>query len=169
MIHEKIDELIANAIKDKAHASNLIEEESIKITLEVFRAVKTELATAGYNATHIPTDDQEIAILKDMIAKRKKAADIYKNAGEQQRAINELDEADIIFSLLPDSAKGPTKEQVEAETICVIKNFIELKSLQDTGFDGNVMRFTKDIIAKVKEKYPEAENGMIAAVVKSYK
>lgn len=169
MIHEKIDELITTAIKDKAHASNTFEEESIKKSLEVFRAVKTELATAGYNATHIPTDEQETAILKDMISKRKKAADIYEKAGEKQRAADELGEVDIIFNLLPDSAKGPTKEQIEEETMCVIKNFIELKSLQDAGFDGNIMRFTKDIISKVKEKYPEAENGVIAAVVKSYK
>lgn len=169
MIHEKIDELIANAIKDKAHASNLIEEESIKITLEVFRAVKTELATAGYNATHIPTDDQEIAILKDMIAKRKKAADIYKNAGEQQRAADELGEADIIFNLLPDSAKGPTKEQVEEETKCVVENFIKIKAMTDHAFNGNIMPFMKDIIAKVKEKYPDAENNVIAATVKAYK
>lgn len=169
MIHEKIDELIATAIKDKAHTSNTFEEESIKKSLEVFRAVKTELATAGYNATHIPTDEQETTILKDMISKRKKAADIYENAGEKQRAADEIGEADIIFNLLPDSAKGPTKEQIEEETMCVIKNFIQLKSIADGNFDGNIMRFTKDIISKVKEKYPEAENGVIAAVVKSYK
>jgi uncharacterized protein YqeY len=91
-------------------------------------------------------------------------------AGEKQRAANEEGEIDIISHLLPESAMGPSKEAIEEETKCVIKNFLALKAMTDHGeFDGNLMRYTKDIIAKVKEKYPDAENGVIAGVVKSYK
>lgn len=170
MIYEKIDKMIASAIKDHAHAANTPEADTIKVTLEVYRAIKTEFATVGYNATHIPTEEQEITVLKGMIGKRRKAADEYMKAGEKQRAANEEGEIDIINHILPESAKGPSKEAVEEETKCVIKNFLTLKSMTDHGeFDGNLMRYTKDIIAKVKEKYPEAENGVIAAVVKSYK
>lgn len=169
MIYEKIDSMIATAIKDQAHAVNTLEVDSIKLTLEVYRAIKTELATMGYNATHIPTEAQEIAVLKGMIGKRRKAIDEYMKAGETQRATAELGEVDIIMNLLPDSAKGPSKEVVEAETKCVIKTFVELKSIEDPSWNGLLMPHMKHIIAKVKEKYPDAENGVIAAVVKSYK
>lgn len=170
MIYEKIDKMIASAIKDHAHAANTPEADTIKVTLEVYRAIKTEFATAGYNATHIPTEEQEIAVLKEMVAKRHKSISEYQKVGAAQRAMDEQMEIDIIMELLPESAKGPSKEAVEEETKCVIKNFLTLKSMTDHGeFDGNLMRYTKDIIAKVKEKYPEAENGVIAAVVKSYK
>ena len=168
MIYEKLDNLIANTIKDIAHSGNSTETEIIELTKEVYRAIKTEFATVGYNANHIPTNDQEIHLLKDMITKRRKTADIYTNAGEKQRAANELMEAEIIMNLIPDSFKGPSKEDVEKETGCVIKNFLAAKSLTDHCFDGNLMRFTKDIIAKVKEKYPDAENSVIVNKIKSY-
>lgn len=169
MLFEKLDTMIAQAIKDMAHASNTLQADSIKTSLEVFRAIKTEFSTVGYNATHIPTESQEIDLLKEMITKRRKTADIYTKAGEAQRAAAELGEVDIIMNLLPDSAKGPSKEAIEEETKCVIKNFLALKAMTDHGeFDGNIMRYTKDIIAKVKEKYPEAESGVIAGVVKEY-
>ena len=168
MLFEKLDTMIAQAIKDMAHASNTLQADSIKTSLEVFRAIKTEFSTVGYNATHIPTEAQEIDLLKEMITKRRKTADIYTKAGEAQRAAAELGEVDIIMNLLPDSAKGPSKEAIEDEARCVIKNFLNIKAMADHTFDGNLMRYTKDIIAKVKEKYPEAESGIIAAVVKEY-
>lgn len=169
MIYEKIDSMIATAIKDQAHAVNTLEVDSIKLTLEVYRAIKTELATMGYNATHIPTEAQEIAVLKGMIGKRRKAIDEYMKAGETQRAANEESEIDVISRFIPESAKGPSKKAVEAETKCVIKTFVELKSIEDPSWNGLLMPHMRHIIAKVKEKYPDAENGVIAAVVKSYK
>lgn len=169
MIYEKIDNLIATTIKVKARAGSPEESSRIGMVLEVYRAIKTEFVTLGYNTTHIPTEEQEIAVLKGMVTKRRKAADEYLKAGEKQRASAETEEINIIMGLLPESAKGPSVEAVVEETMCVIKNFINLKALSDGGFDGNLMRYTKDIIAKVKEKYPEAENGIIAGIVKTYK
>ena len=91
----------------------------------------------------------------------------YLNKYKGQKLDGEII-AEIIAYFMPKQT-GPTKEQVETETHCVIENLIRLKSMTDGGFDGNIMRFTKDIIAKVKEKYPDTENSVIAAAVKSYR
>ena len=169
MIYEKLDGLIATAMKDRAHASNELEVNSITRSLEVYRAIKTEFATQGFNATHTPSEVDEIRILNEMITKRRKTADIYENAGEKQRAADEMGEVDIILHIMPESAKGPSDEDVKKETICVVENFLKIKSMTDHTFNGNIMPFMKEIITKVKEKYPQAENGVIAAAVKSYK
>lgn len=169
MIYEKLDNMIALAIKDAAHAANSQEAEAVKITLEVYRAVKTEFSTAGYNATHIPTEEQEIVLLNEMIAKRRKTAGIYEKAGEKQRAANELGEVDIITNLLPVSARPTNPEDVKNEAQCVIKTFVELKAIEDPSFNPKqIQRYTKDIISKVKEKYPDAENSIIAGCVQAY-
>lgn len=169
MIYEKIDSLIADAIKTLANAGNPIKAHSIKTSLEVFRAIKTEFATLGYNATHIPTKGQEINLLKEMIAKRRKAADIYEKAGEKQRAADEMSEVDIIANYLPESDKPVNPEDVKNETMCVIRTFVQLKSMTDQGFNiKQLPRYTKDIITKVKEKYPNAENTIIAGCIQEY-
>ena len=169
MLFEKLDNMIALAIKDVARATNSQETESIKTTLEVFRAIKTEFSTAGYNTTHIPTEEQEIGLLKEMIAKRRKAADIYEKAGEKQRAANELGEIDIIANYLPESDKPTNSEDVKKETMCVLKTFVELKTIEDPNFNPKqIQRYTKDIITKVKEKYLNAENSIIAGCIQEY-
>lgn len=171
MLFEKLDGILASVMKNEAKFTDEKGQDlnwPKDVVISTLRGIKTEMVNATHDGIVLPDDKEEAKILRKMIDKNTKAADIYKQAGEQGRADRELLEATITGYFMP-KYTGPTKEQVEAETICVIENFIKLKSLTDHGFDGNIMRFTKDIIAKVKEKYPDAENGVIAAAVKSYK
>lgn len=171
MLFEKLDGILAGVMKNEARFTDE-NGQTINwpkdVVISTLRGIKTEMVNATHDGITLPNDKEEMRILRKMIDRNTKAADIYRQAGEQGRADRELMEAEIIGYFMPKQT-GPTKEQVETETRCVIENLIRLKSMTDGGFDGNIMRFTKDIIAKVKEKYPDAENGVIATAVKSYR
>lgn len=171
MLFEKLDSILASVMKneakfvdEKGQALNWPKE----VIISTVRGIKTEMVNATHDGITLPNDKEETKILRKMIDKNTKAADIYKQAGEQERANRELLEAAIIGYFMPEQT-GPTKEQVEEETKCVVENFLKIKAMTDHAFNGNIMPFMKDIIAKVKEKYPDAENSVIAATVKAYK
>ena len=171
MLFEKLDGILAGVMKNEARFTDENGQDTNwpkDVVISTLRGIKTEMVNATHDGITLPNDKEEMRILRKMIDRNTKAADIYRQAGEQGRADRELVEAEIIAYFMPKQT-GPTKEQVETETHCVIENLIRLKSMTDGGFDGNIMRFTKDIIAKVKEKYPDAENSVIAAAVKSYR
>lgn len=180
MIYEKIDSLIAGAMtlttkmmtlhgKDSQHHKDAVR------SLNFYREVKTELinATKGDEKNpgiKLPNDEAELAILKAMYDKRKSAIKKFEKAGNDPLAMEAIEtnkyEMSILESFLP---KKTGADEVIEETKCIIKTFVELKSIEDPSWNGLLMPHMKHIIAKVKEKYPDAENGVIAAVVKSYK
>jgi len=163
MIYENLNNILMTSMKGEVPEAF---KQDSKLYLEVVKAIKTEMVNEVHNGVHLPDMNEEVRILRSMIKKRQSAAEMYMSVSKD-RAMKELQEAKIIEGFLP---AIPSADEVVEETNCVIKNFLALKSLTDHGeFDGNLMKYTKDIIAKVKEKYPLAENGQIVSTIKNYK
>ena len=106
-----------------------------------------------------------------MSSKRRKAADEFAKSNEPKAVT--MKEQNIWEANYLDDLAGvepPTDpEEVRKETNCVLKTFVELKTIEDPNFSTKmIQRYTKDIIAKVKEKYPNAENSVIAKCVQEY-
>lgn len=180
MIYKKIDKLIAEAMMLTANMKQSFGENSPQHrdairSLNLWREVKTELTklTKGdekYPGIPLPNDLAEMDLLVTMYNKRKSAIKAFEKAGNDPLAQEAIEtnkyEMVLLESFLP---KKTSAEDVKNETRCVIKTFVELKTIEDPGWNGMLMPHMKEIIAKVKEKYPDAENGVIAGVVKSYK
>ncbi len=171
MIYEKLDNLIAGAMTlrdNMKKTGNIAGEREATMSLNLWRGVKTEIVNALHNGMQL-TEETEKKILKAMVKQRRAAAlEFSKATGDMARMNQEVNEyeASVLEQLLP---KAPKPEEVKEETNCVINTFVELKTIEDPGFNtGQLQRYTKDIISKVKEKYPEADNGMIAGCIKEY-
>ena len=154
MLFEKVDGILAGVMKNEAMFMDENGQDTNwpkDVVISTLRGIKTEMVNATHAGITLPNDKEEMRILRRMIDKNTKAADIYRQAGEQGRADRELMETEIITYFMPKQT-GPTKEQVETETRCVSGDVIGVRSMTDGGFGGNIMRFTRDIIAEVKEK-----------------
>lgn len=174
MLYEKLDKLIASAMTQRESmnkSNNVAGKNDAEKSLNLWRGIKTEMVNALHNGLEIPNDENELKILKAMAKQRRAAANEFAKAiesGDVARMNYETNvyEADMIEQMLP---KAPNPEDVKAETNCVIKTFVELKAIEDPGFNSKMLqRYTKDIISKVKEKYPQADNGIIAGCIKEY-
>lgn len=168
MLYEKIDGLIARIMKEP-EAGTCIHIPT-EIRKETLRAIKTAFTNASHSGITFPNDEEEKRILCELVAQRHKAAAEYAkvpgNAG-LEASNKECMEAEFIESFLPEEMRTVPKETVIEEARCVVGSFIELKTIEDPGFNTKqLMRYTKNIISKVKEKYPNAEDRVIAGVVK---
>ena len=168
MIYETLNAKIAGSIKAKSLASP--EDKSLyEGYVRLWRSIKTEMTNAIHSGIDIPNDANEIKILKSMIKQRRNACLEFEKATGENALINyniNKFEADAIEQLLP---KATDPEDVKKETMCVIKTFVELKAIEDSNFNIKMLqRYTKDIISKVKEKYSDAENGVIAKCIQEY-
>ena len=129
---------------DKHIADAMFEEKNstAKLKTNFWKGVKTEMVNAVHNGVKLPNDEEETKI---------------------NRKVNEFEAAEL-EKLLP---KEPTVEEVYNETVKQVDMFVAEKLGEDENFSvKQLQRFTKDIIAKVKAKYPNANNGVIANVVK---
>lgn len=165
MIYEHLNERIVEAMKDKAKSKTTHADWIINF----WREVKTEMVNATHNGVQLPNDTEEIRILKSMLKQRQKAIEEFSKSSSSNAVLN-LDiarfEAGILESILPQT---PDPAKVTEETTCVINTFVELKTIEDPDFNPtHLQRYTKDIISKVKEKYPLADNAMIAKTIKDY-
>lgn len=179
-IYEKIDKLIAESITltsnmKKEFGENSPQYRDAVLNRNLWREIKTELVNATKGNEKQPGMDlsikaNEIAILTNMYKSRLKAIDEFEKAegdplAQENIAICKF-EANALSMFIP---KPTDPEDVKKETNCVLKTFVELKTIEDPNFSPKmIQRYTKDIIAKVKEKYPDAENSVIAGCVQAY-
>ena len=159
MIYETLDKYIASAMKTKAECPT----KSSEMVLNFWKAIKTEMVNAVHNGIKLPDEQEELKILKSMLKQRKKAIEEFSKSDSETAKMNKLVnecEAELLEEILP---KEPSEEDVKNETINCICSCVEsgtpVKDLQ---------RRTKDIISIVKEKYPNADNGLIARTIKEY-
>lgn len=165
MIYEYLNERIAETMKVKAK----LKTTEADWIVNFWRSVKTEMVNATHNGVQLPNDTEEIRILKSMLKQRQKAIEEFSKSSSPNAVLN-LDiarvEANMLVDLLPQT---PDPAKVIEETACVINTFLELKAMEDPGFNPTqLQRYTKDIISKVKEKYPLADNAVIVKVIKEY-
>lgn len=160
MIYESLDYHIASAMKAKAQWPTCKSPEMI---LNFWKAVKTEMVNAIHNGIELPDEQEELKILKSMLKQRKKAIEEFSKSDSENAKMNKWVnecEAKMLKRLLP---KEPSEEDVKNETINCICSLLEsgtpVKDLQ---------RRTKDIISLVKEKYPNANNAVVAKTIKEY-
>lgn len=179
-IYEKIDKLIAESITltsnmKKEFGENSPQYRDAVLNRNLWREIKTELVNATKGNEKQPGMDlsikaNEIAILTSMYKGRMKAIEEFEKAEDDPLAQENIAickfEANTLAMFIP---KPTNPEDVKKETMCVLKTFVELKSIEDPKFNvKTIQRYTKDIINKVKEKYPDAENQVIAGCIQTY-
>lgn len=146
MINNKIDEMIATALKNRE--SDL---------LNVLKLIKTEFVNAIHNKVEL-NEANEVKILLKMASQREDSIQQYINGGRNDLAEAEKKELDIIKSYTP---KQATDEEIAEYTNGVITAYKVSKE------DGYVlsMKDMKPIITVVKEKYPNANGKVVSATL----
>jgi len=159
MVYESLDKYIASAMKTKAECPT----KSSEMVLNFWKAIKTEMVNAVHNGIELPNQQEELKILRRMLKQRKNAIDEFSKSDTENaklnKEVNEF-EADMLTQLLPPE---PSEEDVKNETVACICAVME----QDNEIK-NLQQHTKDIISLVKEKYTNADNGLIARTIKEY-
>lgn len=143
MLVEKIDEMIATAIKSGE-----------KIKLDVYRAIKT--AFMNYRtakAGNVINDVIEIDIISKMAAQRKDSIEQYTAGNRLDLAEKEQAELDILLTMLP---KDPTDDDI----INIIDDYFVANP------DAN-MKNMKDVMNIVKNKFPTANGGIVSKIFAS--
>lgn len=164
MIYENLDRHIADAMKRKAVDST----GTAVLEINFWKAVKTEMVNAVHNGIKLPDDTEELKILKMMLKQRKNAIEEFSKSNSDTAMMNkQVNEYEMheLEKLLP---AAPNPEEVKSYAFTVIENLIKAHEHDDNFNMKMLQRYTKDIISGVKEKYPLADNGIIAACVKEY-
>lgn len=144
MIHDKIDEMIASALKNR--------ETDL---LNVLKLIKTEFVNAIHSKVEL-NETNEVKILLKMAAQREDSIQQYINGGRNDLAEAEKKELDIIKSYTP---KQASDEEIAEYTSGVIMSY---KASKEEGYTLS-MKDMKPIMTFVKEKYPNA-NGKIVSM-----
>jgi len=141
MIKQSIDKEIKSAMLsgDKETVSVLRTIKSVILDAEV----KTGKRQEGL------ADEDVIGLLQKEVKKRFEAAELYKNAGDQQRADKELHETEIINKYLPEMMS-------EEEIAKVVREIIS------TTEDVSMQKMGK-IIGAVKAKTGSSADGAVIA------
>lgn len=160
MIYEKLDKEIVTAMMEERNSNE-------KLKTNFWKSVKTEMVNAVHNGVILPNDEKETEILRSMLKRSRNAAEEFAKSNSDiaiaNRKVCEY-EASELEKLLPNEA---SEDEVILITTNVVENFIKEKNESDTNFNVKMLqRFTKDIITKVKELCPTANNGVIAKVIK---
>lgn len=121
-----------------------------KERLEVLRMVKSALQMAEIDAKDGFYDEQQIKVIQKEAKKRKEAAQMYADAGDQERADKELAELEIINEYLPEQMSDEEVEKVVDEVI------------NEIGA-GNMGAIMGKVMAKVGG---EADGGTVSRIVK---
>ena len=118
--------------------------------VEVLRMVKTALQMAEIDAKDDFGDDVQLKIVAKEAKKRKDAAQMYLDGGDNERAEAELAEAEIIAAYLP--------EQMNEEEVAKIVDDV-LAGMDEPNI-GQVMG---QVMGRVKG---QADGGLVSKVVK---
>ena len=144
MINDKIDEMIASALKNR--------ETDL---LNVLKLIKTEFVNAMHNKVKL-NEANEVKILLKMASQREDSIQQYIKGGRNDLAELEKKELDIIKSYTP---KQATDEEIAEYTSDIITAYMVSK-----GEDYTLsMKDMRPIMTLVKEKYPNA-NGKIVSM-----
>jgi len=162
MIYEKLEKNIADAMVEEKNCA-------AKLKTNFWKSVKTEMVNAVHRGVKLPDDEEEMKILRSMLKRSRNAAEEFAKAGDanqiavENRKVCEY-EASELEKLLP---KEASEDEVILITTNVVLNLIKEKTESDPNFNVKMLqRYTKDIIAQVKEVCPTANNGVIARVIK---
>ncbi len=142
MLYEKINELIASAMKNK---------ETDKVN--VLRLIKNEMVKKQKEGVSL-NEVIEANILLKMVAQREDAINQFSKANRMDLVENEQKELNIIKEFAP---KEISEEDIINETERIIDTF------------GNItMKDMKNILTEVQKKYPTANGKIVSQVVKSH-
>jgi uncharacterized protein YqeY len=123
-----------------------------KTKVETLKTVKSALQYEAVSKSVKPnelTDEQVQVVLSRESKKRQEAANLYKNAGEQERADKEFIEKELIDTYLPEQLSEEEVEGVIKEEISKLDN----PSVKDMG----------KIIGAVKVRTGGAADGAVIA------
>ena len=144
MLNNKIDKMIMEARKDNN-----------KTLLTMLQAIKSEFSNIIHSGNEL-TEEKEIKILSKMFKERNEVANTYLVNNRPDLASSELKEAAEISKFLPEEV---SEEEIEKETrVCINYYSAEHGAIS--------MKNTKDIMALVKKKYPNADGKIISKVIK---
>lgn len=146
MISNKIDEMIATALKNR--------ETDL---LNVLKLIKTEFVNAIHNKIEL-NEANEVKILLKMASQREDSIQQYINGGRNDLAEAEKKELEIIKSYTP---KQATDEEIAEYTNGVITAY---KVSKEDGYILS-MKDMKPIMTAVKEKYPNANGKIVSATL----
>lgn len=146
MISNKIDEMIATAMKNRE-----------KELLEVLKLIKCEFVKATKDGVEL-NDVSETKILLKMCSQREDSIRQYIDGGREDLANAEKIELEIINSFLP---KQATDEEIEDFTRATLTAYC---LTQDENHKLS-MRDMKPILTIVQEKYPNANGKLVAKVL----
>ena len=146
MINNKIDEMIASALKNR--------ETDL---LNVLKLIKTEFVNAKHNKIEL-NEANETKILLKMASQREDSIQQYVNGGRNDLAEVEKKELDIIKSYTP---KQATDEEISEYISGVITSY---KATKDEGYVLS-MKDMKPIMSIVKEKYPNANGKVVSTTL----
>ena len=146
MISNKIDEMIATALKNR--------ETDL---LNVLKLIKTEFVNAIHNKVEL-NETNEVKILLKMASQREDSIQQYINGGRNDLAEAEKKELEIIKSYTP---KQATDEEIAEYTNGVITAY---KVSKEDGYMLS-MKDIKPIMMTVKEKYPNANGKVVSATL----
>lgn len=143
---------IQNDISDALRSGN----ELVKSTLRMALAAIKNAEVAGSEAV-VLSDEQVVAVLRSEVKKRLESAQIYGEAGRQELADKESEEAAILQGYLPAAMDAGALAAVVAE---------EVTKAADAGQSGP--KAMGGIIKAVRDRVGDAADGSaIAAAVKS--
>lgn len=146
MINNKIDEMIASALKNR--------ETDL---LNVLKLIKTEFVNAIHNNVEL-NEVNEVKILLKMASQREDSIQQYINGGRNDLAEAEKKELEIIKSYTP---KQATDEEIAKYTSGIITAY---KASKEEGYVLS-MKDMKPIMTAVKEKYPNANGKVVSATL----
>lgn len=140
MLVEKINEMIANAIKSGE-----------KVKLNVYRSIKTafinyQTAKAG----NIIDDVTEIQIISKLVAQHKDSIEQYSAGGRLDLVDAEQAELDVLMTFMP-------KEATDEDIAKLIDEYI-------SNNDNLSMKNMKDVMAFIKSKYPTVNGGIVSKI-----
>lgn len=144
MLVEKIDGLIADALKQKDNEK-----------LSVLRLIKNELVKKEKDGVEL-TEAVEANILTKMVAQREDSIKQFESANRQDLVQKEVREKEIIMEFAP---KMASDDEIEAKTKEVISEMMKERQL--------TMKDMKSIMSVVQETYPTANGKIISKVLKS--
>jgi len=162
MIYEKLEKNIADAMVEEKNCA-------AKLKTNFWKSVKTEMVNALHRGVKLPDDEEEMKILRSMLKRSRNAAEEFAKAGDanqiavENRNVCEYEVSEL-EKLLP---KEASDDEVRAIATNAVLSFVKEKTESDPNFNVKMLqRYTKDIIAIVKQTCPTADNGVIATVIR---
>lgn len=145
MYSENLDKKIAECLKSGQ-----------SVELSVWRAIKAEfLNFKTAKAGNVLTDDVELKLINSIAAKRRDAAAMYESAGRNDLAEKELQELEVLVSLLP---KEPTEEEITNIVVTYINNY------RETNGENPSMKNMKECLSMVKTSFPTVNGGIVSKI-----